>query len=145
MVLVPNAGMETLSGPSDMPLMALKAILVEDSQTIRDSLLPALEELANTEVVAWAQTFAQAEHVLAEWQGRWQLIIVDLFLGGGTGLDVLTAVRNRGKGQHAVVLSNYATEEMRRRCMGLGAVAVFDKSTEIGAFIEWCIATERTI
>lgn len=82
--------------------------------------------------------------MLDDQRDRWQLIIVDLFLGAGTGLDVLTAVKDRKPGQHAIVLSNYATDAMRLRCMELGADAVFDKSTEISDFIETCIAIERT-
>lgn len=38
-----------------------------------------------------------------------------------------------------VVLSNYVTPDMRARCMGLyGADAVFDKSTEIDALLQYC-------
>ena len=38
-----------------------------------------------------------------------------------------------------VVLSNYATEDMRKRCAQLGADAVFDKSNEIDALVEYCM------
>lgn len=123
--------------------MSLTAILVEDSQTIRDTLVPALEELGNMRVVACANTAAQARQALLEWDGRWQLIVVDLFLAAGSGLDVLAAVKTRAPGQYAFVLSNYATAEMRRRCMELGADGVFDKSTEIDAFMDRCLAIER--
>jgi DNA-binding NarL/FixJ family response regulator len=37
-----------------------------------------------------------------------------------------------------VVLTNYPTQEMRRRCLALGADAVFDKSNELEAFFEYC-------
>ena len=37
-----------------------------------------------------------------------------------------------------VVLSNYATQDMRRKCLALGADAVFDKSHEIEALIAYC-------
>lgn len=127
-----------------MPDYPLRAILVEDNQTIHDTLVPALEDLANTQVVAWATTAAQAVLAAAHWGGRWQIIIVDLFLAGGSGLEVLSAVRNRAPGQYAFVLSNYATAEMRRRCKELGADEVFDKSTEIDLFLERCMAIART-
>ena len=38
-----------------------------------------------------------------------------------------------------VVLSNYATADMRKRCMQLGADAVFDKSNEIDALVDYCL------
>jgi len=36
-----------------------------------------------------------------------------------------------------VVLTNYATLDMRSRCRALGADAVFDKSTEVDELIDW--------
>ena len=118
----------------------LIAILVEDSRTIRDTLVPALRELGHTQVVAWATTSKEAANALAAWHGQWELIIVDLFLAAGSGLDVLKQVQAREPGQHAIVLSNYATQDMRRKCLALGAARVFDKSTEIEALIDYCVA-----
>ena len=40
--------------------------------------------------------------------------------------------------RHMVVLSNYATPDMRRKCLELGADRVFDKSNEIDALIQYC-------
>jgi DNA-binding NarL/FixJ family response regulator len=37
-----------------------------------------------------------------------------------------------------VVLSNYTTADMRRRCLALGADRVFDKSNEIELLIQYC-------
>ncbi len=37
-----------------------------------------------------------------------------------------------------VVLSNYATPEMRRKCLELGAARVFDKSHEIDDLLVFC-------
>ena len=37
-----------------------------------------------------------------------------------------------------VVLSNYATPDVRRKCLELGADRVFDKSNEIDALIAYC-------
>jgi hypothetical protein len=37
-----------------------------------------------------------------------------------------------------VVLSNYATLDMRSKCLELGADRVFDKSNEIDALISYC-------
>ena len=68
------------------------------------------------------------------------LAIVDLFLKQGSGLGVLEAVQARASGQRVVVLSNYATPDMRKRCEQLGADAVFDKSNEIDALVDYCIA-----
>ena len=39
-----------------------------------------------------------------------------------------------------VVISNYATPEIRKHCLALGANEVFDKSTEIDALVDYCRA-----
>lgn len=127
-----------------MSQFPLRAILVEDRQIIHDTLVPALAELASTEVIAWATTAEQAKLAVTKWRGRWQVIIVDLFLEAGSGLEVLDHVRDRDRGQYAFVLSNYATAEMRRRCKELGADEIFDKSTEIDSLMDRCIAIARS-
>lgn len=118
---------------------SVAAILVEDSQTIHDTLVPALEELGNTRVVAWARSAKEAGVALNQWKEHWHLIIIDLFLASGSGLEVLQLVAERSPEQYAIVLTNYATPEMRRRCMDLRADDVFDKSTELDAFLDRCI------
>ncbi|MEP6557599.1 MAG: hypothetical protein ABJB17_03900, partial [Burkholderiales bacterium] len=70
----------------------------------------------------------------------WDLAIVDLFLKEGSGIGVLQACQSRRTDQKMVVLSNYATLDVRRRCAQLGVDAVFDKSNEIDDLVEYCVA-----
>lgn len=120
--------------------MELKTYIVEDNATIRENLIGTLEELACIKALGWAETESEAKRWLADNDGRWDLTIVDLFLKQGSGLGVLEACRGRPSSQRVVVLSNYATTDMRKRCTQLGADAVFDKSNEIDALVEYCIA-----
>ena len=68
----------------------------------------------------------------------WDLAIVDLFITQGTGMGVIAACKNRSVKQKIVVLSNYATPDVRKQCLQLGADAVFDKSTEIELLLAFC-------
>ena len=92
-------------------------------------------------------TATEAKEALDQWAGKWQLIVVDLFLREGSGLEVLQALRQmslpRSPIQHVYVLTNYATADMRRRCAQLGADGVYDKSTELEAFFDRCVALRR--
>jgi two-component system OmpR family response regulator len=117
----------------------LRTYIVEDNATIRENLIGTLEELASIKALGWAQTESEAKGWLARHEGQWDLAIVDLFLKQGSGLGVLEACQGRAAGQRMVVLSNYATADMRKRCTQLGADAVFDKSNEIDALVEYCI------
>ncbi|HSQ71675.1 MAG TPA: response regulator [Rubrivivax sp.] len=116
----------------------LQTYIVEDSPVIREDLIAALEELGPVRVVGTAAD----ESTAVQWLGRpgqtVDLVIVDLFLQGGSGLGVLRAVQTMPQRHRMVVLSNYATPDMRRRCLELGADQVFDKSNEIDALITYC-------
>ena len=118
--------------------MALITYIVEDSATIRENLISTLEEIAPVKLVGFAETENEANHWLAANDGDWQLAIVDLFLKEGSGLGVLKGCQNRLPHQRVVVLTNYATDDIRRRCADLGSDAVFDKSNEIAALLDFC-------
>jgi len=116
----------------------LRTYIVEDSPVIRENLIATLEELVPAEVVGTADNEAAA---VAWLQGRHHgcdLVIIDIFLKSGSGLGVLQTARQAAAQRKLVVLSNYATPDMRRKCLQLGADKVFDKSNEIDGLINYC-------
>ena len=119
--------------------MELRTYIVEDNATIRENLIGTLEELASVKTLGWAETEQEARSWLSGHPSDWDLAIVDLFLKQGSGLGVLETCQGRRGEQRVVVLSNYATDDMRRRCAQLGADAVFDKSNEIDALVDYCM------
>ena len=125
--------------------MGLKTYIVEDNATIRDNLMATLEELAGIDAVGTAETENEGKAWLLANAQQWDLAIVDLFLKQGSGLGVLEACRNRKTHQKVIVLSNYATADIRKRCAQLGVDAVFDKSNEIDALVDFCIEQCRSI
>ena len=116
----------------------LKTYLVEDNPTIRDNLIATLEELASVDAVGTTDNEDDGKSWLLNNPQKWDLAILDLFLKQGSGLGVLAACRDRKPSQKIVVLSNYATADIRQRCQQLGVDAVFDKSNEIDALVEFC-------
>jgi DNA-binding NarL/FixJ family response regulator len=123
-----------------MPL--LRAFVVEDSPVIRENLISALEELVPLAVVGWADSEADALAWLADPSHECDLAIVDLFLRSGSGTGILRTLRERGAATRCVVLTNYASPDVARRCLLLGAVRVFDKSRDVDALIEYCQAQQ---
>lgn len=119
-------------------MQLLKTYIVEDSKVIRDSLVAALEEMAPIEVVGVAEDEATAVKWLTESGHSADLVIVDIFLKLGSGLGVLRAVDRAKHDCKMVVLSNYSTPEIRRKCSELGASKVFDKSNELDALMLYC-------
>jgi DNA-binding NarL/FixJ family response regulator len=116
----------------------LKTYIVEDSPVIRDSLIATLEELGPVEVVGSAEDEPAALAWLGAPGHHADLVIIDLFLPRGSGLGVLQGAKAHPSHGRLVVLSNYATPDMRGRCLELGADRVFDKSHDIDALLDYC-------
>lgn len=119
-------------------MQPLKTYIVEDSQVIRENLIATLEELVPVEVVGTAEDESTAVQWLTRASNKADLIIIDIFLKAGSGLGVLKVTNELPQKRHVVVLSNYATQDIRRKCLELGADKVFDKSNEIDALILYC-------
>jgi two-component system, OmpR family, response regulator len=116
----------------------LQAYVVEDNPTIRENLVGTLEELTCVKV---AGTSATEDEALAWIEGnmeRWDILIVDLFLKQGSGMHLAQRISRRRPNQKVVVFSNYINASVRKRCAQLGVDAVFDKSTEIDALVDYC-------
>ena len=121
----------------------IRALIVEDSPFILENLQAMLEENGSVEVVGTAAAQVQA---CARMDSRTQgcdIAIIDIFLRSGNGFGVLQHIAGYERPPERVVLTNYATPEIRQRCRGLGADAVFDKSTEIEGLVDWLEAHAR--
>jgi DNA-binding NarL/FixJ family response regulator len=116
----------------------LKTYIVEDSPVIRENLIATLEELGPIEVVGTAEDESSALQWMNQNLHSFDLAIVDIFLKQGSGIGVLNAAGAMPGHHTLVVLSNYATLEMRRKCLELGAARVFDKSNEIDDLLDYC-------
>ncbi len=116
----------------------LRTYIVEDSPVIRENLIATLEEMVPVEVVGTADDESSAAQWLSRTDNACDLVIIDIFLKSGSGLGVLQAARDGARARKLVVLSNYATPDMRRKCLQLGADKVFDKSNEIDGLINYC-------
>ncbi|MCY1533386.1 sporulation transcription factor Spo0A [compost metagenome] len=119
-------------------MSTLKTFIVEDNPLICENLVSTLEELTRVEVVGSAVDEASAVQWLSTEGNRADLIIIDIFLRNGSGLGVLQVVKDADLPLRRVVLTNYASTDIRRRCTALGADRVFDKSCELDELITYC-------
>ncbi len=121
-----------------MPSATLRTYVVEDNATICENLVGTLEELTCAKVVGHSSGEAQAADWLANHPQGWDLLIVDLFLKQGSGMHLVQQMPRRTAEQKIVIFSNYVNANVRKRCAQLGVDAVFDKSTEIDALVDYC-------
>lgn len=124
-------------------MQLLRAFVVEDSAVIRENLIAALEELVPLQVVGTADDEAGALRWFADPANGCDVAIIDIFLRHGSGLGVLGALQSGRARFDRVVLTNYASADIRRRCLELGASRVLDKSGEIDSLIEHCRALRQ--
>ena len=131
----PQASARRAAAGTDEPL---RCFLVEDNGVIRQNLVATLEEMLTVEVIGTAEDEPGALRWLESAPRPCDLVIVDLFLKHGSGFGVLSKLHELMPEAHPVVLSNYATPDIRRRCLALGAERVFDKSAELEDLLDHC-------
>ena len=130
--------MRVLPAPDTAPPLPLRCFIVEDSPIIRQNLIATLEEMLPVRVVGTAEDERAAVAWMQSPGAYCDLMIIDIFLKAGTGLEVLRQAPALRPEARLVVLTNYATPDMRRRCAQLGAHRVFDKSAELEELLAYC-------
>ena len=116
----------------------LHAYLLEDNPDLREALVDTLQELTCVRVIASSHDPSQAASWLSQHTRDWDLLVVDLLLPGESGLHLVQRLPARAPWQKVVLLSNYATASVRKRSAQLGIDAVFDKSTQVDALVDYC-------
>ncbi len=105
----------------------LTVFLADDSRAIRERVADLLNAQA-MKVVGQAETPQTCiAGILA---AHPDVVVLDVQLEGGTGLEVLKAVRQADPAVAFVVFSNNSGPAYRKRYLGEGAVRFLDKSTE---------------
>ncbi len=106
---------------------ASRVFLADDSCLIRSRVATLLGDHAIEVVGEGASPQACIEGILASHP---QVVVLDVQLEGGTGLQVLRAVRAAAPDIAFVVFSNNAGPAYRKRYLGEGAAVFLDKSTD---------------
>jgi DNA-binding NarL/FixJ family response regulator len=121
-----------------------EVFIVDDSPMIRTSLRDLLADIDGVQIVGEAETVVEAIDGILQLRPR--CVVLDFRLKGGTGVDVLRAVHPVAPDIGFIVLTNHATPQYRRLCLGAGAKWFFDKSTELakikGAVLD-CAAAKQ--
>jgi DNA-binding NarL/FixJ family response regulator len=108
---------------------SLRVFLADDSLQIRERVVDLLAT-AHMAVVGEAATPDSCISGILD--ARPDVVVLDHQLEGGTGLQVLKAVRGANPAVAFVVFSNNSAPAYRKRYLSEGAAAFLDKSTEFG-------------
>jgi DNA-binding response OmpR family regulator len=103
--------------PELQAVAAMKVLIVEDQSRLGQFLRQGLTESRYT--VSWVQTCADANDAMAE--SNFDVVVLDLGLPDGDGLDLLRAWRRNGFNAPVVILSARDSVEDRIKGLDIGA------------------------
>lgn len=107
----------------------MKVLIVEDSPEICERLHNMIDGIPGIELVGDADNEADAVRDICAIQP--DLLILDLTLASGSGMEVLRRIKLQAFHGVTIVLTNYAYPQYRKKCMELGADYFLDKSWDI--------------
>lgn len=102
--------------------------IADDSLVVRERLVTMLNELAGTEVVGQAGNVATAISAIRKLKP--DVVILDLLMPGGSGIDVLQNIKRASAAPVVIILTNYPFPGYRQKCLQAGADFFLDKTTE---------------
>ena len=105
-------------------------MIVDDSVEIQERLTERLKEIRGVEIVGQATTVGEA--LSAVRQLTPDLIILDLRLAEGNGLEVLGMIQREQLQTRVIVLTNFPYPQYERRARAAGAYAFLNKAKEFG-------------
>ncbi len=114
----------------------MKVLIVDDSAVIRDRLRESLRNAPGAVVVGEARDAAEAWHVFLEVEP--DIVILDISIPGGNGIDVLRKIKGVSPGTVVIMYTNYTNEQYRRACAQAGADFYCDKLTDSEAVVRLC-------
>ena len=103
---------------------ATRVLVVDDDAGSRDLLSEVLA--ANGYVVATAADGAAAREELSRDEG-YEIVIADLRMPNGSGLDLLRELRGRDQRQDLILMSSFMTGPEKEQALELGARALLEK------------------
>lgn len=120
--------------PTQTPGAPLRVLLVEDSPVIRESVVELVEANGRARVAYATDSEAVAIGELK--MNPYDVVIVDLRLREGSGFGVLRALQQHCPDTLTIVLTNYTSAAIRKRCAELGVKWFFDKSSEFEGIVD---------
>lgn len=111
----------------------MNIVIVEDSERVLESLKRLLAGLPGAHIVGTATREEEAVDLIGRLSP--DVVLADLALASGSGLNMIRRIRCSGCGARVLVLTNLTGEEYREACMDAGADEFFDKSGDIGKLL----------
>jgi two-component system response regulator DevR len=106
----------------------MKVFIVDDSELLRRSLKTMLNDLPGADIVGEAADVGRAVSRILEAQP--DVVILDIRLPDGSGLEVLKTVRSRAPATRFIVFTGCPADPYKPLLLNEGAAYFFEKSIE---------------
>jgi len=106
----------------------MKVFIADDSPLFVERLAELLRDVPGVEVSGQAGDVSESVRCIR--QMKPDAVILDLQMPGGSGLDVLRAIRPNHPGLYVLICTNYPYPQYREQCISAGANFFLDKSAE---------------
>jgi DNA-binding NarL/FixJ family response regulator len=106
----------------------MRVFITDDSKVVVERLHDLLKDVSGLEVVGQAGNVPDAVSSIKKTNP--DAVILDLQMPGGSGLDVLRAIRPGHPRLQVLVCTNYPHPQYRDQCMAAGANYFLDKSAD---------------
>jgi len=106
----------------------VEVVIADDSSAVRERLVTMLADLKGVEVIGQAQNVEEAIASIRALKPK--AVILDIRMPGGSGINVLQAIKREQPSPVVIMLTNYPYLQYRKKCLEAGADFFFDKSTE---------------
>src|SRR6267154_3125156 len=106
----------------------MRVFIADDSRVIVERLADLLKEVSGVQLVGNAADVPGAIRLIPKTNP--DVVILDLQMPGGTGLDVLRSIRQSHSGTWILICTNYPYPQYRDECIAAGADYFLDKSSE---------------
>jgi DNA-binding NarL/FixJ family response regulator len=106
----------------------MRVFIVDDSKVVVERLADLLNEVPGVELVGRANDVPGAIHSILK--ANPDVIVLDLQMPGGSGLEVLRSIRLNHPSIWVLVCTNYPYPQYREECISAGANYFLDKSAD---------------
>jgi DNA-binding NarL/FixJ family response regulator len=106
----------------------MRVFIADDSAVIVERLADLLREIPGVELAGHARDATETIRCIR--QIKPDAVVLDFQMPGGSGLDVLRAIRPDHPGLYVLICTNYPYPQYRKECLGAGANFFLDKFSE---------------
>jgi DNA-binding NarL/FixJ family response regulator len=106
----------------------MKVFIVDDSEILRGRLKSMLSTFKGVKIIGEAQN--QKDAIDQIWKLKPNVVILDVRLSEGSGIEVLKEIKKDYPAPIVIVLTNYPFPQYQKKCMDIGADFFFDKSQD---------------